>query len=113
MKDYEKVYLETMKDKKTLEEIAKELGKSVPTIKKWITNLEKNNTIKVVETKPSKETVAKSLYGRVTQEVGGKQVKIGAVMTGAASEVADEFLKKTQFKNNKHAKNIHRIYDEE
>ena len=95
-------YIEQNPDKKSAEEIANELSRSVGQIRKVMINTTKKNIKKKAEIAPTRISQVDSLMGK---KVRNEQI-VATTMTPAASQYLDE--KRTQLKGTKHLDSIHR-----
>lgn len=121
MKDYERVYLEN--SDKTDEEIAKELGRPLATVKKWRKTVPRIVPVpQVVEKVVYKDKTdpdaykqrgkSDHLFARVSQRIRGKKTNVGVVMTEAASQAGDDFNKNNNTPNNKFKDSIFKIFED-
>lgn len=126
MKDYERVYLEQKGGFLSTKQLAKELGKTESTVKRWMKQLDKeeldNNLATVtqvlediapVEPPPKKKRGPSiSLYSRPLHK-NNPAKPVGAIMTEAASMAGDDSKKVSTEAKNKYKTAIYQPFDDE
>ena len=91
--EVEKYYIENMHSELSLEDLAKKLNRSLPSVKKYLSKIQKD-TPKKEEVQPKKEGVATNLFA---------SNRGSTVMTEAASQYVDE-ARKFSHRDSKRAK---------